>query len=266
MDRDRRVDRINRALDLPLAVLALVMLTLVLIDLFATVPPETRLWLERANWACWAVFALEYAVKLVVSERPRDYVRRHWFDALVLIVPMFRVVRALRALQVIKAFPTFRLAAFMGMGLRGSARFFRKYQLGYLTALTAIVTLGCAALVYGLERDVPGTRFTDIGASLWWSAALMTTIASDMNPQTAWGRVVAVLEMGYAMVVFVYVVGAVSAELLHPPQAPTVDEGLKEMDGEDGRPAIAMAPPAPASQPQDGPPDAVDRAGEGRRA
>ena len=121
MERDRLVNRINRRLDLPLAFLSLVMLGMILVDLLADVPPETRFWLERLNWGLWSIFAVEYLVKLVVAESARAYMRDHWFDALVLIVPTFRVLRAMRLLRVTRAFPAFRLAAFMGMGLRGMA-------------------------------------------------------------------------------------------------------------------------------------------------
>jgi voltage-gated potassium channel len=247
VDRNQLVNRINRQLDLPLALLSLVMLVLVLVDLLVEVPAGTRVWLERVNWALWSVFAIEYLVKLSVSEGKREYLRSHWFDALVLVVPTFRVVRALRILRVAKAFPLFRLAAFMGMGVRGVASFFARYQLGYLLALTTLVTLGCAAAVFLLERDLPGTRFVTFGDSLWWSAALMTTVASDLNPQTAWGRVIAVAEMVYSMAIFVYLMGAVANDLLRTktpePTTPTVQRGVKELEGKAPAPRKAPEPP-----------------------
>jgi hypothetical protein len=89
-----------------------------------------------------------------------------------------------------------------------------------------------------LERDVPGTRFVNFGDALWWSAALMTTIGSDLNPQTGLGRLVAFFEMLFAMVVFVYVIGALSSELLHKRggmRKPTVQQGVAELEGEPGQ-------------------------------
>lgn len=237
MDRGELVNRVNRALDLPLALLSLVMLGLVLTDLLVEVPPAGRAWLARANWIIWAVFALEFLAKLLIAPERRQYLRTHWFDALVVIVPMFRVVRALRVLRVTRAFPLFRLAAFMGMGLRGTRAFVAHYQLGYLLVLSGLVTVGGAAVMFLLERDVPGTRFHTFGDALWWSAALMTTIGSDLNPRTGLGRLVAFVEMLFAMVVFVYVVGALSSELLHKrhgPREPTVQQGVEELEGEPG--------------------------------
>lgn len=235
MDRGELVNRVNRALDLPLAVLSLVMLGLVLTDLLVEVPPEGRVWLERVNWIIWAVFAAEFAAKWLIAPHKRRYLSTHWFDALVVIVPMFRVVRALRILRVTRAFPLFRLAAFMGMGLRGTRAFVAHYRLGYLLAISALVTVAGAAAMLLLERDVPGTRFVTFGDALWWSAALMTTIGSDLNPQTGLGRLVAFVEMLFAMVVFVYVIGALSSELLHKrggTRQPTVQQGIAELEGE----------------------------------
>jgi voltage-gated potassium channel len=240
LDRNQLVNRINRALDVPMAVLSVVMLGLVLTDLLVHVPPEARGWLNRLNWAIWGVFALEFALKFALAPGKRAYMRIHWFDALVVIVPMFRVVRALRVLRVTRAFPLFRFAAFIGMGLRGTRRFFRHYWLGYLLALSCLVMVAGAAAAYMLERDVPGTRFVTYGDALWWSAALLTTIGSDLNPHTGLGRLLAVAMMGYAMVVVVYVISALSNELLHRggPRAPTVQEGVAEMEGQPPHPPL----------------------------
>lgn len=234
LDRNQLVNRINRALDLPMAFLSLVMLGLVLTDLLVEAPPEARGWLNHLNWAIWGVFAAEFAFKFAVAPDKRVYMRTHWFDAVVVIVPMFRVVRALRILRVTRAFPLFRLAAFMGMGLRGTRRFIGHYRLGYLLTLSCLVTIAGAAGMFLIERDVPGTRFVTFGDSLWWSAALMTTIGSDLNPQTGFGRMLALVLMFYAMIVFVYVISALSNELLrtHGPKAPTAERGVSEMDGD----------------------------------
>lgn len=239
MDRAALVNRVNRALDLPMALLSLVMLALVLVDLLAELTPEARLWLERANWAIWSVFALEFVFKLGLSPDKRTYMRTHWFDALVVIVPMFRVLRALRILRVTKAFPLFRLAAFVGMGLRGTRTFMIHYRIGYLLALTGLVTLGAAVGALLLERGEPHTRFVTFGDALWWSAALMTTVGSDLNPQTALGRTLAVGIMLYAQLVFVYLIGALSSELLHKrrPAEPTAQQGLVELEGEEEQPS-----------------------------
>lgn len=230
MDRERIVNRINGALDLPMAILSMVMLALVVIDLTVVVAPETTVWLERANWLIWGVFALEFAFKLLVAPNKRRYMSRHWFDALVVIVPMFRVVRALRILRVTKAYPMFKLVAYIGRSSSSLRVFFTERRLGYLGALTVLVTVVGAAGVYLLERDAPGTRFVSFGDSLWWSAALMTSVGSDLNPQTPLGRLLGVGLMIYAMVVVVYLISALSAHLLR---------------GDRPAPAITMAPHEP---------------------
>ena len=235
MDRAQWVNRINRALDLPLALLSLVMLGLVLVDLMVQLTPAQAAVVDRANWAIWWVFALEFLLKLGLSPDRRRYLRTHWFDALVVIVPMFRVVRALRILRVTKAFPLFRLVSFVGMGLRGTELFVKRHRLGYLGAVTALVVVGGAVGAYLLERHVPGTRFQSFGDALWWSSALMSTIGSDLNPETGLGRLLAVGMMFYAQLVVVYLIGALAGDLLRGPRktpAPTVEQGIEEVEGE----------------------------------
>lgn len=252
MDRNALVSRINRTLDLPLAVLSLVMLGLVLADLSFELTAAQALWLDRANWAIWSVFALEFVLKLGLSTNKRHYLKTHWFDALVVIVPMFRVLRALRALRVAKAFPLFRLVAFAGVSLRGVGHFFRRHRLGYLGALTGIVIVVTAVAEYLLERQMPGTGFRTFGDALYWSAALMTTVGAGWDPQTPLGRVIAVAVMMYSVSVFAFLVSALASDLFargpSPAPAPTAEEGAQEMDGaepEAPRQADASIPPPP---------------------
>lgn len=212
--RNDLANRINRRLDLPMAVLSVLMLAVVLADVFVATDSPAQHWLDRLSWAIWAVFVVEFAVKLVVVEDRRKYLRTHWFDVLVVLMPMFRVARALRFVAGVEAAPLLEMVAFVGKGTKALRRFSAESQLGYLLGLTTLVTFFGAVGVYLFERDAPGTPMRSFGDALWWSAALMTTIGSEMAPVSPGGRVLAFGMMVFATVVVVYLIGAVSAFLL----------------------------------------------------
>jgi len=77
-------------------------------------------------------------------------------------------------------------------------------------ALTAIVTFAGAAGMYAFERDVPG-GLENYGVALWWTAMLLTSIASEYWPKTAEGRVLCLLLSVYGFAVFGYMTASLAS-------------------------------------------------------
>lgn len=82
--------------------------------------------------------------------------------------------------------------------------------LGYVVALTAVVTLAGAAGMYAFEKEVPG-GLSSYGTALWWTAMLLTSIASEYWPQTAEGRVLCLLLSVYGFAVFGYMTASLAS-------------------------------------------------------
>lgn len=250
-----RGDRFGRALDVTMALLAVGMLGIALVDLAIAPDAPVRRWLDLATWVIWGAFALEFGVKLALAEDRRRYLQTHWFDVLVVLLPMFRVFQALSVMAMIPAvpLPLLQLTAFIGRGMQGLWWFLRVYQIGYLIGLTAVVTVTGALAVSMLERGDPVSPLRTLGDALWWSAALMTTIGSELAPLTTGGRLVALAMELYAMIVAVYLIGAVSAHLLArwaetpagtPPAASPAGEPPARS------PAVTFLPPVPGDADQ----------------
>ena len=72
-------------------------------------------------------------------------------------------------------------------------------RIGQLAIISAMVILIGAALGFLLEVGAPGTKIQDFGHALWWSAALVTTVSSELYPVTAAGRVLGFVLMIYAI-------------------------------------------------------------------
>lgn len=210
--RIRAIRRLTRTLDVPMALLSLVFLALVVADLAAPADAPYREGLDRASLALWGLFVFEFLLKLAIAPARLEFLKRSWFDILVLAVPMLRILRALRAFRALRAtralkfVSLFRLGSATRRGARALAQFLKTSRFGYVSAVTAVVVLVGAAAMLFLERDAEASTIRTYGDALWWSAALITTVASDLQPVTGGGRVLAVLMMLYSMIVFGYLV------------------------------------------------------------
>lgn len=60
-DRDQLLERFERAVELPLLVLALAMVPLLVLPLLVTLPNELEAAFVAADWFIWAAFTFEYA-------------------------------------------------------------------------------------------------------------------------------------------------------------------------------------------------------------
>ena len=214
LTRNHLASRINRSLDLPMAILSVLMLCMVLADVFLPTGSRARPWLEHASWVIWGVFVVEFAIKLFVVDDRRAYLRSHWFDVLVVVMPMFRVARALRFVVGMQVGPLVEFIAFIGKAIKALRAFFQQSRLGYLFGMTVLVAFFGAVGVFLFERDAEASSLRTFGDAMWWSTALMTTIGSEMAPVSTGGRLIALVMMVFAMVVVVYLIGAVSAFLL----------------------------------------------------
>lgn len=190
-----------------MAVLSVVFFGLVVADLVVPDGTPTAAWLDRAIMGLWALFWAEFLLKLVIAPDKPAFLKGRWFDLLVLLFPGLRVFRALRAVRALRAgYSIVKLGLAMRRSTRALSSFAHQSRLGYVAGLTSVVVLSGAAAALMLEREAPASQIRTFGDALWWSAALVTTVASDLNPVTPWGRMLAVGMMVYGMTVFGYFV------------------------------------------------------------
>jgi voltage-gated potassium channel len=68
------------------------------------------------------------------------------------------------------------------------------------------VVLASAGRVLQFQQASGDSTINSLGDALWWRSAVVTTVACDLDPVTAPGRVVAVMMMVYGVFVFGYFV------------------------------------------------------------
>ena len=212
--REELRERLDRYLDLPLALASVLLVLLAIIELTREVSEPWQSRLEVLGWFLWALFFVEFAVKFALAPSKRLYLRHHWLDALVVLVPFLKFLRMLRVFRATRVLPVFRLLVFGGRGSEGALTLLKRRRLGQLALISVLVILIGAAVGFILENGAPGSRMETFGDALWWSASLVTTVASEVYPVTPGGRILGFLLMLYAVGIFSYFIASISSLLV----------------------------------------------------
>ncbi|MGI9050690.1 MAG: ion transporter [Rubrobacteraceae bacterium] len=212
--REELREKLDRYLDLPLALASVVVVLLIVIQLSGELREPWRGRVEVLSWALWGLFFLEFVAKFALAPVKRRYLRRHWLDVLVVLLPFLKFLRLARVLRATRALPVLRLLIFGGRGSESTLTLLKRRRLGQLAVVSAMVVLIGAAAGFLLEAEAPGSQVGSFGDALWWAAALVTTVGSSLEPVTTGGRIVAFSLMLYAIGVFSYFIGAIASVLV----------------------------------------------------
>lgn len=180
-----RVERWERRSEVPLILLALAFLVAYAWPILdPTLERDIAGFLNLVSWTVWVAFVVDFSVRIVLAEDRRTYALNHWYDLLLIALPMFRPLRLLRVLAFAQV-----LSRSLTRNLIGRVTV---YVIG-----TSIVAVALGALaVLDAERGANGANILTFGDALWWGATTVTTVGyGDHFPVTGAGRLVAVALM-----------------------------------------------------------------------
>jgi voltage-gated potassium channel len=171
----------ERLTRLPLALLGLLYLALYAWPILDT--DLARSWKELCNQAAvfvWVTFAVDFVIRILLSGDRRTFLRRNWLDLILLALPMFRPLRALRAVTSLRIIG------------RSTAPFARRQVVGATSAAVAAAGAIAALAILEAERANPDANIKNYGDALWWAISTITTVGyGDRYPTTVEGRFVA---------------------------------------------------------------------------
>jgi len=169
-------------------------------------------------WLLWAVFVLDFLLKLWLAPHRLRFLRRHWLTLLGLLAPTLRVLSFLRLLRLGRAAPAVRALTSSSRALRSAGPLFRS-RIGYLGGITSLGILLIGELAYVFDNGPHGTMPT-LGSALLWSAASVIGMSPTANPTTAGGQLLMIAAFILGMITVSTLAGAIGAYLLHPHPAP----------------------------------------------
>ena len=173
-ERQRMLKRVEGLTEFPLMVLSVVMLPLLIGPLIWDLTTEEQAVFLALDYFIWAVFAVDLAVKVGVTQDKKAYLRRHWIDVIVVVVPFLRPLRILR------------LFAF---GTRAFAGYRRLANVDFLLLYAIMIIVVAAMVVTTVEVGYPGSNIRDFDDALWWAITTVTTVGyGDRFPVTGAGR------------------------------------------------------------------------------
>ncbi len=208
----------------PVIILGFVWLILLIIDLIWGLSPL----LDALGLGIWAVFLIDFIIRLTLAPQRWKYLQRNWLTALSLAVPALRVFRAARLVRILQAnralqgIQLVRVVGSVNRSMNALKAGMRRRGVEYVGVLTILVILAGAAGMYSFERET-GSGFSSYGEALWWTAMMMTTMGADYQPQSIEGRVLALLLAIYAFTIFGYVTAALAAFFIGRETPPTRD-------------------------------------------
>ena len=193
-------------------------------ELAVDVSPRTAKALEIAGWTIWGVFLLEFLAKLALAPRRLAFVRRHWIQVFMLVVPTLRVLRFLRLVWVGRALPAARVVSSSYRTAGTAKRLFRS-RLGYLGALSAVAVVAVAEIAFVFERDAPEGVFATFGDALLWSFATVVALQGDPVPTTTGAHLAMLAGFVFGLVIIASVAGTVGAYLVEDRRERAAEEG-----------------------------------------
>jgi len=133
------------------------------------------------GWSVWAMFAVDYAARVLSADDRVSWLVRHPVELGVLVLPMLRPLRVLRLVTLLRVLN--RSAA---GNLRGRVAI-------YVSVGSSLIAFVAALAVLDAERKAESPLITSFGDAMWWACATMTTVGyGDTYPVTTAGRFIGV--------------------------------------------------------------------------
>jgi voltage-gated potassium channel len=196
--------RVEAALNLPLLVLSVALVPLLIWPIVDTsMSSSTRDAINAVDYGIWAVFAVEYALKLFLAPERWHFVRTHVFELMLVVFPMLRPLRIVRSTRALRLLGLSRAAAAAGSGAKEARASLSSRTVTYAVLLIGLLVLVASAVVLDAERTAPGTNIRSFGDAIWWSVVTVSSVGyGDHYPVSAVGRTVAsaVMVLGIGLV------------------------------------------------------------------
>lgn len=204
MDDDSPQARWERRTEVPLGLASLVFLaSYAALVLGQGLPVAALDACLAAMVSAWALFGVDYGVRWRLSGQRLRFVRTHWLDTVVLVLPLLRPLRVVKVYEAVQR-------------RHGEPRLALHARVVFYAGLSVtLIGFAGALAVYQAEHTAPHATIRTFGDSLWWACSTLSTVGyGDVTPVTPMGRVIAVGLMACGLALLGAVTGSFSSWLL----------------------------------------------------
>lgn len=154
-------------------------------------------------WTMWAIFVVEFILRMVISPSTARFLRKHWWQVLLLAVPFLSFIRVV---VILRAARSLRVVSAAVRGSRSAGRKLGSRTL-WLAAVTAVVILASTDLLYeyGGVRPYPTALH---------AAAIAAISGESIGREGAVAQIIDVVLALYSVVFFASLAGTIGAYFL----------------------------------------------------
>jgi voltage-gated potassium channel len=186
-------DRFSAAVDIPLTIVTILWLPVLIIPLITPVHEAVAETFAIIDYMVWALFALEYGIKMFLSPSRIHFFKTHILDLLIVAVPFFRPMRMARLARLGRLG---RVGVVLARGIKRARDLLSHKGLHFVLLTVTMIIFACAGLATVAERSAQGSNIHNFGQALWWSVVTVTTVGyGDHYPVSAFGQGIAVVLM-----------------------------------------------------------------------
>lgn len=222
------LDRLERATQFPLLVLALLTIPLLLAPLALALSEGQERVIFAVDALIWGVFAADLLIRTWLAPHKLSYLRRHWFDVLIVVLPFLRPLRIARSARAFRVIGAVRVLAYATRATHATRAILARRGVQGALLFAGLVLTSSAIAVYFAERSSGGT-IDGLDTAIWWAITTATTVGyGDTYPVTAPGRGIGVVLMIVGIGTFAALTANVAAFLFES-QEPTGDAASDEV-------------------------------------
>jgi voltage-gated potassium channel len=204
--------RFTAATDLPMLILATLMLPVLIVPLAWHLHGGLAASFDVTSYLIWGAFVAEYLARLALAPDRWLFVRSSVLDLIVILVPFLRPLRVLRAFRLLRLARLAWLGSWAVNAVRGVARVLAHRGFHFVLLAVVVLVFVGAALELAFEAHAPGASIHSYGDGLWWAMVTITTVGyGDKAPVTPGGRGVAVVFMVTGVALFGLLTATISA-------------------------------------------------------
>jgi voltage-gated potassium channel len=180
----------ERRLQLPLMLAALLVIPAVVIEVSVT-SNGLHTVAHIVNWIIWGLFVAEFAGLALTAPERQHWLRRHWYDVVLIVITIPFLPPALQSLRVLELLTVIEFAGILDM----AKTLFRLRGVRF-AAMISILVVFAGGVAFALVENGHHSSPISIWDGIWWAVVTVTTVGyGDYYPVTVLGRLIGISVM-----------------------------------------------------------------------